>query len=68
MQRISVSSSNVSSVGWENRVLEVEFRGGSLYQYFDVPTLTFQDLLRSTSIGGFLAKYIKPCYRARKVK
>jgi len=39
MLRMSVSSSNISSVGYDpkTQTLEVEFHNGGVYQYFNVP-------------------------------
>jgi len=39
MKRQAVESSNLASVGYdvENEILEVEFKHGRVYQYFDVP-------------------------------
>lgn len=39
MKRQSVESSNLASIGYdaENEILEVEFKHGGVYQYFDVP-------------------------------
>ncbi len=33
MERISVVSSNIKSVGYEKGILEIEFHTGSVYQY-----------------------------------
>jgi hypothetical protein len=68
MNRISVSSSNVSSVGFENGVLEVEFHGGRIYRYFGVPENVFNNLLRASSKGTFLNNFIKNRYRFIKVR
>ena len=39
MDRQSVRSSNISSIGYDenNRILEIEFRHGGIYQYLNVP-------------------------------
>jgi KTSC domain len=39
MHRIAVTSRNLASVGYEreHRVLEIEFRNGRVYEYFEVP-------------------------------
>jgi hypothetical protein len=39
MDRTPVSSSNLSSVGYDpdEQILEIEFNGGRVYQYYDVP-------------------------------
>ena len=39
MQRHSVSSSRIASVGWENNTMEVEFHNGVVYQYHGVTYL-----------------------------
>lgn len=38
MDRTPVSSTNLKSVGYDavNRVLEIEFHDGGIYQYFNV--------------------------------
>ena len=41
MKRQPVSSSRISSVGWENNTLEVQFRDGAIYQYFGVSKQEF---------------------------
>ena len=65
MDRIPVSSSNISSVGYDASAmtLEVEFSSGHIYQYFDVPESVYQELSRANSVGGYLAKNIKNVYR-----
>lgn len=65
MERVSVSSSNVESVGYDNdaQTLEVEFKNGSVYQYFDVPERIFEGLTQADSVGGYLAENIKGVYR-----
>ena len=46
MNRTPVNSSNVSSVGYDptSLTLEVEFHGGAVYQYFDVPIMTSSEI------------------------
>lgn len=69
MERIPVASSNVESVGYDedSGTLEVEFKNGTLYQYFDVPQGTFNGLVNSDSVGGYLAENIKGVYRYSRV-
>ena len=47
--------------------LEVAFHNGTLYQYFDVPEVMFQELLHSDSVGRFLNTQIKNSYRYAKL-
>lgn len=65
MDRISVQSSNVAEVGYDpgTMTLEVAFLSGSVYQYFDVPEVLFQEMLHSESVGRFLNSQIKENYR-----
>lgn len=69
MERSPVSSSNVESVGYEedSETLEVEFKNGALYQYFDVPQRIFDGLISADSVGGYLAQNIKGVYRYSRV-
>lgn len=65
MERISVSSTNVDSVGYDedSRTLEIEFKNGSIYQYFDVPKNVSDELLSAGSVGAYLSSHIKGIYR-----
>jgi hypothetical protein len=57
-------------VGYDPRrhVLEVEFRQGRIYQYFDVPAAAHHDLLNAASIGAYFNRHIKPAFRCRRVR
>ena len=46
---------------------EVEFRSGSVYQYFDVPEAVYQELLAAASVGGYLNENIKNSYRYAQI-
>jgi hypothetical protein len=69
VQRTPVSSSNVTSVGYDpgTATLEVEFHDGSVYQYFDLPAHEADGLVSASSVGGYLAAHIKGVYRYAKV-
>ncbi len=70
MTRQRVSSSIIKSIGYdpENHILEIEIRGGGIYQYFEVPAAEHDSLINAASIGRYFAKVIKPTYRFRRVK
>ena len=55
MQRQYVSSSRIVSVGWENDVLEVEFKNGIVYQYYNVSRNEYIDFMNSPSLGSALS-------------
>lgn len=65
MNRILVDSSNIESVGYDRatQTLEVEFKNGYIYQYFDVPETDYTNMLNSSSVGQYLARNIKGVYR-----
>lgn len=65
MDRTPVSSSNLASVGYEptSMVLEIEFVGGRIYQYFDVPDSEFQQLMQAASHGTYFNANIRNRYR-----
>jgi hypothetical protein len=69
MNRTPVISSNVSSVGYDENdsTLEVQFRDGSVYQYFKVPSQIYTGLINAASVGGFLNDHIKDVYPYRRV-
>ncbi len=52
IQRIPVTSSNVSSVGHDgDSTLEVEYNNSRVYQFFPVSEGQYQQILASPSIG-----------------
>ena len=69
MHRIPVTSSNISSIGYDpaTAILEIEFLSGGVYQYFDVPEHIHQDLMNASSHGEFFSEYIKSSYRYQKI-
>ena len=69
MEKTPVISSNVESVGYDedSAKLEIEFKNGATYQYFDVPENVFTELRDADSVGGYLAARIKGAYRYSKI-
>jgi len=70
MDRISVASSDIRSVGYNSQtsILEVEFMIGDIYQYFGVPEHLHSMLMSSPSKGQFLNDNIKFGYRYQKIR
>jgi len=64
-RRTSVLSRSVASVGYDEstRTLAIEFRNGSVYEYFDVPRAVYHALLKSRSIGRYVNANIRDNYR-----
>lgn len=63
------TSSNIQTLRYDNetQVLQVVFKNGSIYEYYDVPARVVEDFERSETKGGFLAANIKGHYRYSRV-
>ena len=62
MERIPVESSNMMSIGWDNGILEIEFKGNKVYQYFGVPKEVYTSMMLAESAGKFFHANIKGKY------
>lgn len=69
MERDSVSSSNLASIGYDtdNEILEIEFNDGGIYRYFDVPQIEYDNLMGASSHGVYFAANIRDRYHFKKV-
>ena len=58
------------SVGYDlgTQVLEIEFRDGSVYQYFAVHASVHGSLMEAPSKGGYFHDHIRDRYRYRQVE
>ena len=65
MNRVVIASSNIAEVGYDRakQTLEIMFRDGGVYQYFDVPEQVYQELLGAASHGQYFQASIKGAYR-----
>ena len=63
MERESVDSSALASVGYDRDVLEVEFGNGSVYQYVGVPIRVYEALMMAQSHGRFFNEHIRDRYQ-----
>ena len=82
MKRIKVKSSNIESVGYEimsadsqltggeeTGTLEVEFKGGNIYSYLEVPEIQYHQLMKAESVGKYFSANIKKAgYKFEKVE
>lgn len=70
MERQSVSSSNVKSIGYDaaSSTLEVEFNSGGVYQYYGVPESVYSALMHASSKGSYINDHIKNRFRCRQVR
>ena len=69
MRREPVKSSVVRAIGYDarNRVLEVEFHSGRVYEYFDVPRRVFDTLRTTDSVGKYFNEVVKVNHRGARV-
>lgn len=70
MRRLSVRSSGLRSVGYDERssMLEVEFQNGHVYRYFAVPKAKYDALLSANSVGAYFNANIRERFPTRSVK
>jgi len=61
IRRTFVSSSAIRSVGYdqEQRVLEIEFTSGAVYQYSDVPAEVYRGLMAAESHGRYFNQAVR---------
>jgi len=69
MSYIFVNSSDLLAVDYDNisQVLEVAFRSGGKYEYFDVPQNIYLGLMNASSKGSFLHRYIKNQFQYKRI-
>ena len=58
---VAVESSLLARAAYEAResFLQLEFRDGAIYRYFDVPADVYDDLLAADSKGSYFNKQIR---------
>lgn len=77
MELISVKSSNIAQIGYEEGViismgakpkdvLRVVFTSGTVYDYYGVESDVFEQFLNAKSIGSYFHKHIKNNYTFEK--
>jgi hypothetical protein len=60
MRRKAVTSTNIVSVGYDPavRTLEIEFRGGRIYQFQQITAYRYRKLMTADSKGVYFARMI----------
>jgi len=61
MQRTSVRSSTIRSIGYDasHQLLEVEFLSGSIYQYQGVPPSIHSAFMTAPSHGSYFTEHVR---------
>lgn len=69
IQREDVRSTSLRSVGYHRalRVMEIEFRSGSLYRYRHVPVSAYEALIQAKSKGRHFSEQMRGHYEVRRM-
>ncbi len=64
MERQAISSTSIRSVGYDpdQKMLEIEFQSGEVYDFHDVPQEVYRDLMQAESHGQFFQQNIREKY------
>jgi len=67
--RVPVQSRLLATMAYDpnQAVLQLEFHGGTVYQYFHVPCQTYQDLLQAHSKGTYFNRYVRSVFRCARL-
>jgi curved DNA-binding protein CbpA len=55
---LTITSSNIADIEYSSQTLKITFLDGSIYEYFDVPRLTYTKLINAESRGRFARRHI----------
>lgn len=58
MEMKHVSSSNVDAIGYEDGIIQVRFKNGSVYQYFNCNESLYHSFLNASSKGRFVHQHL----------
>jgi KTSC domain len=69
LERHPLDSSSLASVGYdpERHRLQIEFRTGHVYEYQDVPSSVYRELLDAPSAGRFFTSSVRNRFPFRKL-
>ena len=64
MLRLVVKSSAITSIGYDEktRILEIEFKNGTVYRYKEVPRHIYDELRKADSAGAYVNANIRDKY------
>jgi len=70
MPRVDLNSTLLSAADYQDQraLLELEFRSGAVYHYFDVPPRTYQELLLADSHGAYFNHHIRKHFVHAKIR
>lgn len=63
-----VQSSLLASIGYSiDATLELEFRSGAIYRYFEVPQAVFEGLIAAESKGAYFNRNVRSRFRYNRL-
>lgn len=62
-----INSSAIRSVQY-TRYLDIEFKGGKIYRYSDVPEVIYDEFMECDSKGKFFRENIRDRYKSSEIK
>ena len=65
---VPVNSSDITSIGYENGVLYIQFHSGGMYQYTGVPVPVYEALMSASSHGKYFHAFIKNVYPYARIR
>jgi len=70
MQRIPVESSDIVAIGYDakDRILEIEFKEGRVYQYYDVESPIYDRFMKADSYGSYFYAFVNGHYRYKRIE
>jgi KTSC domain-containing protein len=64
MSMISVNSSAIAAIGYQNGTLAVQFHSsGTIYTHYGVPYAVFQEFMNAGSLGEYYSRHIRGRYQ-----
>ena len=69
MQRKPVNSSNILSIGYDqkNKILEIEFKNNAVWHYSPVEFSVFDGLKNAMSVGKYFFAHIRGKYSESRI-
>lgn len=64
-----VESSNIKQIGYDRKSqqMRIQFTNGGLFQYKEVPTEVFDEMMAAKSVGSYFSKNIRNVYSCVKL-
>ena len=69
MRMIPIDSTAISGVGYDSgqHILRLQYVNGRIYDYFELPSKIYEQLLKADSAGEFVNLEVKPNYDCSEV-